>query len=298
MMVVQIHMAHWKMESVPWAQFDPEKANPDHIVLAKTASVVEYNSADYVAYLCNVFSDDEEFQKAAHQWGEEERQHGLAMAKWAKLADPSFDFEAALARFRDAFRIQVDATQSIRGSRVGELVARCIVECGTTMYYSALRDASDEPVFKAICHNIAVDEVLHYSLFYKTMQKYLRMEPTSRFQRFRIAVSRGFEVEDEELLFAYAASNLREDIRIERKPVYLQEYMGRTYGLYTQKHLLKGMTMACRAAGLEKIPRLPQFVATLVHRFMQSKAERLNASKTYVSRALRTDAHLTEQRSN
>src|SRR3546814_4742156 len=65
--------------------------------------------------------------------------------------------------FREGFRPDVDATESIRGSRAGELVARCMVEVGTSSYYRALGDAATEPALKAICRFIAGDELRHRS---------------------------------------------------------------------------------------------------------------------------------------
>src|SRR3546814_20469859 len=86
--------------------------------------MVEYNGGDYATYLCNVFQDDADFQGAAKGWATEEVQHGQALARWAKLADDSFDFDRSFQRFRDGFKISTDAADSIRGSRSGELVAQ------------------------------------------------------------------------------------------------------------------------------------------------------------------------------
>ena len=49
-------------------------------------------------------------------------------------------------------------------------MARCVVESGTSSMYSALRDSTDEPVLKAICHRIAGDEFRHFRLFYHTFR--------------------------------------------------------------------------------------------------------------------------------
>ena len=51
------------------------------------------------------------------------------------------------------------ADRSRRGSRAGEMVARCIVETGTSSYYTALREAAAEPVLQEICRRIAADEI-------------------------------------------------------------------------------------------------------------------------------------------
>ena len=63
------------------------------------------------------------------------------MGRWAALADPSFDFDASFKRFTDGYKIPIEVEKSVRGSRAGELIARCIVETGTSTYYTALADA-------------------------------------------------------------------------------------------------------------------------------------------------------------
>jgi len=269
-------MGRWNLDAINWKAFDPAKVDPNLLILAKTASVVEYNSADYVSYLHNVFSDDAVLKKAVEGWGQEEIQHGLALAKWAKLADPSFDFEKSLENFREAFKVPVESTTSIRGSRSAELVARCLVECGTTSYYSSLADVAEEPVFKQVCQMIAADEVHHYTLFYRHLQNYLGREPMSLLERCKVAVARSMEASSEELLFAYAATNLDGDIRYEDLPVYNREYLGRVCGIYTLKNLRVGIKMGCRAAGLEKFPRVAEVVSRLVYHVFQSKARKLN----------------------
>ena len=69
---------------------------------------------------------------------------------------------------------------SVRGSQAGELIARCIVETGTSSYYTALDDATDEPVLKQICRKIAADEFRHYKLFYAHLDRYLERERLGR----------------------------------------------------------------------------------------------------------------------
>ncbi|MFQ5959028.1 MAG: ferritin-like domain-containing protein, partial [Alphaproteobacteria bacterium] len=134
-------MAHWSVDDIAWHRFDPSAADPEIVKVVKAAAMVEMNGADYATYLCNVFADDAEFCAAARRWAGEEVQHGRALRRWAELADPGFDFAAAFQRFKEGYRLPLEATASVRGSRAGELVARCVVEVGTSSYYSALRDA-------------------------------------------------------------------------------------------------------------------------------------------------------------
>src|SRR3546814_852430 len=153
----------------------------------------------YAEYLCNVFSDDPEFQQVALDWAEEEVQHGVALGKWAGLADPTFVYDDALQRFRDGFKIDLNADASVWGSRTGELIARCMVEVGTSSYYTALADSSDEPALCAVCRKIASDEFRHYRVFYENMKRYLEREQLYLPKRIKVAIGRIMETEDDEL---------------------------------------------------------------------------------------------------
>ena len=135
-------MGKWTIDDIPWDRFDPAKVDRGLVPIVKAASLVERNGGAYAHHLCRVFAGDTEFQETARRWGEEEVQHGRALARWAALADPGFDFDAAFARFQDGFRVDFDSDLSRRGSRSGEMVARCVVEIGTSSYYTALRDAA------------------------------------------------------------------------------------------------------------------------------------------------------------
>src|SRR5262245_9005481 len=118
---------HWKVDDLPWGQFDASKVSPEILRIVKAAGLVEYNAHDYAVYLANVFPDDPKFQRAAKEWSVEEVQHGEALGRWAEKADPSFNFQSAVARYTAGYRVNVNAQESIRGSHVGELIARCIV---------------------------------------------------------------------------------------------------------------------------------------------------------------------------
>jgi hypothetical protein len=200
-------MKRWTLDDITWNGFDASKIAADIVPVVKTSSLVEYNSADYAAYLRNVFPDDPAFQDAADAWAAEEKQHGEALGKWAEMADPSFDFEASFRRFIEGYRIPVESTTSVRGSRSSELIARCVVESGTSSLYSALRDSTDEPVLKAICHRIAGDEFRHFRLFYTYLQSYLPEERPWLMRRLMVACGRFLEVGDDELAFAYHCAN-------------------------------------------------------------------------------------------
>ena len=159
-------MKHWRIEQVAWDRFDPSKVDAEVVPLVKAAAMVERNGDDYALYLNAVFHADPDFQHAANHWAVEENQHGDALGRWATLADPAWDFAAAFARYRAGYTIDTRADASIRGSRTGELIARCMVETGTSSYYTALGESTEEPVLREVCRLIAADEYRHFKLFY------------------------------------------------------------------------------------------------------------------------------------
>jgi rubrerythrin len=238
----------WSLDDIPWDAFDSSRVDPELIPIIKAASLVEYNAVDYRDYLTNIFSDDPRVLRAVAGWAEEETQHGIALAKWAKLADPSFDFEDSFRRFREGFRLPLQATDSVRGSRVGELVARCTVETGTSSYYRILGDATDESVLKAICRNIEADELAHYNLFYRQMERYLLNEDLGRWTRLRVALSRIAESEDDELAYAYYAANgdAGPYVRVRSSAAYLS----RAVRYVRPNHFERSVDLIFRAIGL------------------------------------------------
>ncbi|MDP9127055.1 MAG: acyl-ACP desaturase [Pseudomonadota bacterium] len=239
---------HWKIADLPWDSLDLAKVDGEILKIIKAASLVEYNAHDYAHYLCNVFPDDPAFQQAMKEWALEEVQHGEALGAWAEKVDPSFDFQAAVARYSAGFQISLDASKSIRGSHSGELISRCIVETGTSSYYTALADATEEPVLKLICRNIAADELRHYKLFYDYLKQYLEREALTRLERLKIGLSRIQESEDDELAYAYFAANAPAGAVYDR-PVYTSAYMIRAYPFYRQEHVERVVAMVFKACG-------------------------------------------------
>ena len=253
-------MKHWHIEQIAWDRFDPSRVEPEVIPLVKAAAMVERNGDDYAAYLKSVFNDDPDFQAAADNWAIEENQHGDALGRWAMLADPTFRYMESFARYREGFKIDVKADASIRGSRTGELIARCMVETGTSSYYTALGEASEEPVLKQICRLIAADEYRHFKLFYDHMKRYLARENLSFPKRLRVALGRVGETEDDELAFAFHCSNDPPGLAYEHARCSAG-YMGRAMGYYRYHHIERSMGMIFKAIGLEPRGRMSDLAA-------------------------------------
>jgi rubrerythrin len=269
-------MKHWRLEDVDWGQFDPAKVNPAIIPLVKAAAMVERNGSDYAIYLNNVFPDDPDFRGAADNWAVEEVQHGEALGRWAMLADPAWDFEAAFARYRAGYQIPLTAETSIRGSRTGELIARCMVETGTSSYYTALADAAEEPVLQQVCRLIAADEFRHFKLFYDHMRRYLGRENLGLWQRLRIAAGRIGESEDDELAYAFHCGNEPADLPYKHDRC-IAAYMVPAMGFYRPRHIERGMGMIFKSVGLPPRGRLSELATRLAWRLLQRRQRKLSA---------------------
>ena len=238
----------WSLDDVAWGRFRGDRVDQEILKVIKAAALVEANARDYAAYLKGVFAGDAAFAREVDRWATEEVQHGMALARWARLADPAFAFEPALAAFRETIRIDCTADASIRGSRCGELIARCMVEVGTSSYYTALRDATTEPVLREICMRIAADEVRHYKMFLTNLRRYQKAEGLGFWRRLAIAATRIGETEDDELAFAYFAANAGGGTY--DRQTWNRAYMRRAYAFYRRNHFERGAAMIVNAVGL------------------------------------------------
>lgn len=270
---------NWTPDDIPWTDFDPSKVDPRILETVKAASLVEANSADYVTYLCNVFANRPDLHATIHQWGIEEAQHGEVLARWAETADPDFDFNRSLSHFRDGYSLPLDASESVRGSQAGELIARCIVEVGTSSFYSSIRDASDEPVLREICRHIAADEIRHYRLFRDCLDGFRQGGKLPLPVRLKVAFGRIAEAEDDELAYAYYSANVAFGVGLkayDRKSC-ATAYWARAMSLYKPEHIDRAVRMIFKAVDLDPAGRLSRFSAKMIWRFVSWRTAKLNA---------------------
>lgn len=263
-------MAHWTLADIDWPAFDRDAVDPGLLRLVKAAALVERNGADYAAYLCNVFHDDPAFQRAVRDWAEDEVRHGDALGRWAELADPDFRFADAFRRFVDGYRIPIDVAASVRGSRTGELVARCMVEIGTSSFYTALQRASREPVLADICRRIAGDELRHYKLFYVHQRRYRGLERVGRWRRLSVALGRVAESGDDELAFAWHCAN--EGGRPYDRGRCTAAYAAHAYAHYRPDLIERSTAMAFKATGFDPRGPAARIAARIAWRILQARA--------------------------
>jgi hypothetical protein len=273
-----VYQAGWTLDDIPWDRFDPGKVETNVLEAVKAASLVEYNAPDYVEYLHRVFHGAPAKTLAdIEHWGREEAQHGLALGRWAELADPSFDFAAAVNRFRAGYKPPHFAATdgiSVRGSRRGEMIARCVVESGTSSFYSAIRDATAEPVLQEIAGRIAADEFRHYKLFFETL--HAQDEPQLPFwRRLLIAAGRVNESDDDELAYAYYSANVPKNQECEvpyRRAQFARAYNARAMALYRRRHIEKLVQMVAKAVGANPRGRPAALASSLLWSTLRLRA--------------------------
>lgn len=277
-----IYKQGWTLDDVQWSKFDASKVDPRLLAAVKGAALVEYNAPDYVTYLKRVFAGDAAAIESIEHWGTEETQHGLALARWAEIADPTFSFEDAVRRFREGYKpahFAGDSEVSLRGSRRGEMISRCVVESGTSSYYSAIREISDEPVLKEIAGRIAADEFRHYKLFYDTLN--VQPEPDLPFWRkLMIAISRINESDDDELAYSFYCGNVpasQEAAKPYDREKYVKLSSAAAMFAYRRHHITKLTQMVAKAIGADPQGRLIRLASTLIWRMLSMRAAKAEA---------------------
>ena len=106
-------MGSWTLDEISWDRFDRSKLDPEIVRIVKAASLVEYNGGAYAHHLCRVFHDDPDFQQGARRWGEEEIQHGKALARWA-VCEASPRARSASIRSTSASSASAPAGKALR----------------------------------------------------------------------------------------------------------------------------------------------------------------------------------------
>lgn len=271
-----VYSQGWSLDDIHWERFDASKVEPWMLTAVKAAALVEFNAPDYVTYLKRVFPDAAT-QAKIEEWGTEESQHGRALGRWAEMADPDFSLARTFERFRAGYKpahFAGDDRVSVRGSRRGEMIARCVVESGTSSYYSAIRDASEEPVLKEIAGRIAADEYRHYKLFYETLNE--QDEPDLPFWRkLMVAVGRINESDDDELSYAYycaAVPEAREAATPYVRPQFSKASYSTSLRIYRRRHVQKLAQMVSKSVGADPQGHMTKLAGALLWRMLRVRA--------------------------
>ena len=273
----EVFAAGWSLDDVDWSRFDASKVDAELLAAVKAASLVEYNAHDYVAYLKRVsrrVGGNAGHHRTLGRGGNPAR---LALGRWAEMADPDFDFKDAFTRFRAGYKPAhfMTGEGSVRGSRRGEMIARCVVESGTSSLYSAIRDASDEPVLKEVAGRIAADEFRHYRLFYEMLLKEDTEPDLPIWRKLWVAMTRINESDDDELSFAYYCGNVARER--EKDVPYRRAECSRTHHaqclpLYRRHHVDKMVKMVLKPTGVNPSGTVSLWASAAVWRVMHMRA--------------------------
>lgn len=167
---------HWKIDDIPYHRIDRAaiEGDEDLFYLLMSASFVETGSDTYAANLGEHYAHYPQISDwLMQEWEHEELQHGASLRRYVETVWPSFPWQQAYDSFFAEYS-QLCTVEELFSDRRLEMVARCVVETGTTAYYHTLRDLSHEPVLTQLLGHIRNDEVGHFKHFlayFKTLQQ-------------------------------------------------------------------------------------------------------------------------------
>ena len=153
------------------------------------------------------------------------------------------------------------------------MIARCVVESGTSSYYSAIRDATEEPVLQEITGRIAADEYRHYKLFYDMLNA--QAEPDLSFwKKLMIAIGRVRESDDDELAYSFYCANVAPEEEATRP--YERKKYSRLAGeasmtIYNRHHIQKLVQMVTKALGANPHGWLANTASSVLWRRMAAR---------------------------
>lgn len=193
------HNKHWTLADIEWHDIDCETArcNITTYYVVTAASFVETAADLYTANLVEHFTDPTARHWLRNYWQPEELQHGLALRTYVETVWPELDWPTHYHNFFAEYS-QLCTMEELEDSPALEMVARCVVEAGTSTFYAALQNSSDDPVLKKITGLISRDEVSHYNHFRRFFKAYQKQEHIGRIGVVRSLYRRLTEVENED----------------------------------------------------------------------------------------------------
>ncbi|WP_353234112.1 ferritin-like domain-containing protein [Diaphorobacter ruginosibacter] len=172
----------WHVRDIAFEQIDRARieGNEDLFYLLMGASFIETGSDTYASNLAEHYREYPEIADwLRNRWEREELQHGAALRRYVETVWPGFPWQAAYDSFFAEYS-RLCTVEELNEDRQLEMVARCVVETGTTAYYHTLRELSDEPVLRQLLGHIRSDEVGHFKYFLKYFKQLQQESPVGR----------------------------------------------------------------------------------------------------------------------
>lgn len=157
----------WKLIDIPFHTIEVETVFRDEFLftMLASASFVEILAQTYASNLIRHFASHPEITNWLEtHWRPEEIQHGQALKSYVNVVWPEFDWERGHAGFRSEYA-NCCTVEHLEPHSALELIARCVVETGTSTFYRALHDYVREPVLRGLIEKIKTDEAAHYTFF-------------------------------------------------------------------------------------------------------------------------------------
>lgn len=202
-------MKKWDYKKdIDYNAIDTAKVKENHFLfyLLTIASYIEITSKTYAKNLSEYYSDNPEALRWLNSsWEQEEVQHGNALKSYIEHVWPSYPWEKGYERFLELY-LPLCAVSSFQSTKGSEMIARMIVETGTSTAYRAFEGYAkslDEPVLAGLCHRIYKDEVNHYSYFDRYFSYYNKDERLGRKKIFKVIADRLKEASSEDIELAY-----------------------------------------------------------------------------------------------
>jgi hypothetical protein len=203
--------ASWSVDEIRYDEIERDRIKEDTqlLYLLTSASFIEITSDLYTRNLVEFFGEDREtVQWLEERWEPEELQHGAALKRYVQAAWPDFDWDGAYQSFFSEYA-QTCSMEALEPKRALELAARCVVETGTSSFYTTLAEIDREPVLTQLAARIRADEVRHYKHFYRYFLKYCEHERPSRIAVLKTLLKRTAEVQSEDALIAFKHVHLK-----------------------------------------------------------------------------------------
>ena len=164
----------WRLADIPFDSIDVSMVHEDDFLFftLASASFVEILAGTYSENLISHFHGDAKLTRwLKHIWQRDEVQHGRAIKRYVQTVWPEFDWDNAHRAFQAEY-ISLCTVERLESQRALELMARCVVETGTSSFYRALRHYVREPVLRQLIGKIETDEISHYNQFRKYFASY------------------------------------------------------------------------------------------------------------------------------
>jgi len=218
-------MARWNYEEIDYDSIDIDKVKNNNFLfkVITIASFIEITSDLYEKNLLEFYKGDKDIcDWLENTWEPEEIQHGKSLKKYVNTIWKDFNWNNAYKNFRNEYG-KLCTIDEFQPSRAKEMLARMVVETGTSTFYRAVHSYAkeiDEPILAEIAHNIHKDEVYHYDVFDRGFEKYNKEERLGRTDITKVIYNRLKMINDEDVSIAHkhiAPNESFDDFKIKTK---------------------------------------------------------------------------------